>query len=94
MPQFQLAFHPILIALAASVGLVAARLRLGRGGALAATGAYLLVMTPMVLIIGPGFGHTFLHFPLYIVEARARRARGARARAPRPGRRRRSAPAC
>jgi hypothetical protein len=69
VPQFQLAFHPILIALAASVGLVAARLRLGRGGALAATGAYLLVMTPMVLIIGPGFGHTFLHFPLYIVEA-------------------------
>ena len=26
-------------------------------------------MTPMVLIIGPGFGHTLLHFPLYIVEA-------------------------
>jgi hypothetical protein len=69
VPQFALAFHPILIALAASVGLVAARVRLGRGGALAATGAYLLVMTPMVLIIGPGFGHTFLHFPLYIVEA-------------------------
>jgi hypothetical protein len=69
VPQFQLAFHPILVALAASVGLVAARIRLGRGGALAATGAYLLVMTPMVLIIGPGFGHTFMHFPLYIVEA-------------------------
>jgi hypothetical protein len=69
VPQFQLVFHPILIALAAGVGLVAARLHLGRGGALAATGAYLLVMTPMVLIIGPGFGHTFLHFPLYIAEA-------------------------
>jgi hypothetical protein len=69
VPQFQLAFHPILIALAASVGLVAARLRLGRGGALAATGAYLIVMTPMVLIVGPVFGHTFLHFPLYLAEA-------------------------
>jgi hypothetical protein len=69
VPQFQLVFHPILIALAASIALVAARLRLGRGGALAATGAYLLIMTPMVLIIGPGFGHTFLHFPLYVVEA-------------------------
>ena len=69
VPQFQLAFHPILIALAASVGLVAARLRLGRGGAVAAVGAYLLVMVPMVVIIGPGFGHTFLHFPLYIAEA-------------------------
>src|SRR5215213_7134724 len=69
VPQFQLAFHPILIALAASVGLVAARVRLGRGGALAATGAYLVVMVPMVLIIGPGFGHTFMPFPLYIAEA-------------------------
>ena len=69
VPQFQLVFHPLLIALAASIALVAARLRLGRGGALAATGAYLLIMTPMVLIIGPGFGHSFLHFPLYLVEA-------------------------
>jgi hypothetical protein len=69
VPQFQLAFHPILIALAASVGLVAARVRLGRGGALAAVGAYLIVMVPMVLIIGPGLGHTFMHFPLYIAEA-------------------------
>jgi hypothetical protein len=69
VPQFQLAFHPILIALAASVGLVAARVRLGRGGALAAVGAYLLVMVPMVVIIGPGLGHTFMHFPLYIAEA-------------------------
>jgi hypothetical protein len=69
VPQFQLAFHPILIALAASIALVAARVRLGRGGALAATGAYLAIMTPMVLIVGPLFGHTFLHFPLYLVEA-------------------------
>jgi hypothetical protein len=43
--------------------------RLGRGGALAAAGAYLVVMTPLVLIVSPLFGHTFLHFPLYIVEA-------------------------
>src|SRR4051794_19915871 len=69
VPQFQLAFHPILIALAAGIGLVAARMRLGRGGALGATGAYLFVMVPLVLIVGPLFGHTFLHFPLYIVEA-------------------------
>jgi hypothetical protein len=69
VPQFQLVFHPILIALAASIGLVAARVRLGRGGALAATGAYLIVMVPLVLIVGPLFGHTFLHFPLYIAEA-------------------------
>jgi hypothetical protein len=69
VPQFQLVFHPVLIALAASIALVAARLRLGRGGALAAAGFYLLVMTPMVLIIGPGFDHSFLHYPLYLTEA-------------------------
>jgi hypothetical protein len=69
VPQFQLVFHPVLIALAASIALVAARLRLGRGGALAAVAAYLLIMTPMVLIIGPGFDHSFLHFPLYLTEA-------------------------
>src|SRR5919201_628403 len=66
VPQFQLTFHPSPVVLAASVGLVAARVRLGRGGALAATGAYLLVMTPLVLILGPLFGHTFLHVPLYV----------------------------
>jgi hypothetical protein len=69
VPQFQLVFHPVLIALAASIALVAARLRLGRGGAVAAAGFYLLVMTPMVLIIGPGFDHSFLHYPLYLTEA-------------------------
>jgi hypothetical protein len=69
VPQFALAFHPILIALAASIGLVAARIRLGRGGAIAAVGAYLIVIVPMVLIIGPGLGHTFMHFPVYIAEA-------------------------
>jgi hypothetical protein len=69
VPQFALDFHPILIALAASVGLVAARVRLGRGGALAAVAAYLLIITPMVLVVGPGFGHTFMHFPLYVAEA-------------------------
>jgi hypothetical protein len=69
VPQFQLAFHPILIALAASIALVIARLRLGRGGALLAVGAYLLVMVPLVVLVGPVFGRTFLHFPLYLAEA-------------------------
>src|ERR671937_501343 len=41
VPQFQLVFQPILIMLAAGVGLVAARLYLGRGGALTAVGFFL-----------------------------------------------------
>jgi hypothetical protein len=36
VPQLDLLFQPLLIALAASLGLVAARLWAGRGGALAA----------------------------------------------------------
>jgi len=69
VPQFQLVFQPILLAIAASVALVVARARLGRGGALKAVSFYLLVRGALTLIIGPGFGLSTLHFPLYIVEA-------------------------
>jgi len=69
VPQFQLVFHPILIMLAAGIALVAARVRLGRGGALLASITYLLPMALASAIIGPGLGHTTLHFPLYLAEA-------------------------
>jgi hypothetical protein len=69
VPQFQLVFHPILIMLAAGIALVAARVRLGRGGALLAAVTYLLPMAVATAIIGPGLGHTTLHFPLYLAEA-------------------------
>jgi hypothetical protein len=69
VPQFQLVFHPILLMLAAGVGLVAARIKLGRGGALQAVAFFLLVRGLLTLVIGPGFGLSTLHFPLYIVEA-------------------------
>jgi hypothetical protein len=69
VPQFQLVYQPILIAIAASVGLVVARARLGRGGAIKAVGFFLLARGALSLIVGPGFGLSTLHFPLYIVEA-------------------------
>jgi hypothetical protein len=69
VPQFQLVFHPILIMLAAGLALVAARVRLGRGGALLAAVTFLLPMAIAAAIIGPGLGHTTLHFPLYLAEA-------------------------
>lgn len=69
VPQFNLLFHPAMIALAAGIGLVAARVRLGRGGALVAVVSYLPVMAILALIVGPGFGHSQLHFPLYLAEA-------------------------
>lgn len=69
VPQFQLVYQPILIALAASIGLVTARIVLGRGGALQAALFYMGVFGLLALVVGPVFGLSTLHFPLYIVEA-------------------------
>lgn len=69
VPQFRLLFHPVTLALAASVALVAARIRLGRGGAVAAAGFFILIRGILSLIVGPVLDHTTLHFPLYLVEA-------------------------
>jgi hypothetical protein len=69
VPQFQLVYQPILIMLAAGVGLVAARLRLGRFGALQAVGSFLAIRGLFTLVIGPGLGLSTLHMPLYVVEA-------------------------
>jgi hypothetical protein len=69
VPQFRLEFHPILLMLSAGVGLVTARVFVGRGGALAAVGMFLLVRGILALLVSPTFGHSTLHFPLFIVEA-------------------------
>jgi len=69
VPQFRFVFEPMLIALAASVALVAARLWLGRGSALAAVGFFLAVRGGLALLIGPILGQSTPHFPLYVVEA-------------------------
>jgi hypothetical protein len=69
VPQFRLVWQPLLLALAAGMGLVAARVRLGRGGALAAALFFIGLRGIMSLLVGPIFGQTTPHFPLYIVEA-------------------------
>ena len=69
VPQFQLVFQPILLMIAAGIGLVAARIRIGRFGALQAVASFLVIRGLLTLVIGPGIGATTLHFPLYIVEA-------------------------
>ena len=69
VPQFQLLFHPILLMLAAGMGIVSARLMIGPGGALTAVAVFLLIRGGLSLWVGPLTGHTTLHFPLYIVEA-------------------------
>src|SRR2546423_10727174 len=69
VPQFRLVWQPLLLALAAGIGLVAARVRLGRGGALAAALFFIGLRGLLSLLVGPIFGETTPHFPLYIVEA-------------------------
>jgi hypothetical protein len=69
VPQFQLVYQPILLMFAAGVGLVAARLRLGRYGALLTVASFLVIRGVFTLVIGPVFGLSTLHIPLYIVEA-------------------------
>jgi hypothetical protein len=70
VPQFRLIWHPILLMLAAGIALVAARILIGRGGALLAVAVFLVVRGLLSLYVGPITGHTSLHFPLYSGAAR------------------------
>ncbi len=69
VPQFDFLFQPMLIALAASIGLVSARLWGGRGGALAAVAFFLAVRGFVSLMVAGTWGESMPHFPLYLVEA-------------------------
>ena len=69
VPQYRMVFQPFLIALAAGFALVAARIWIGRGGALFAAGFYLVVRGGVSIIVGPVLGQTTPAVPLYVVEA-------------------------
>ncbi|HET6392320.1 MAG TPA: hypothetical protein VFG13_05835 [Blastococcus sp.] len=69
VPQFRLVLEPLMIAGAAGLALVAARLFMGRGGALAAAVFFLVVRGGIALVVGPGFGEILPTFPLYLGSA-------------------------
>ncbi len=69
VPQFNFLFEPMMVMLAAGVGLVAARLYAGRGAALGAALFFLVARGGLALVIGPILGETTPHMPLYLVEA-------------------------
>lgn len=69
VPQFPPLAHPVLVVLAASIALVAARIVIGPGGAVAAAVSFLLVRGVMALLIGPVLGRSLLHMPLYLGAA-------------------------
>ncbi len=69
VPQFQLIFQPMLLMIAAGVGLVLARVYAGRGAALGAALFFIALRGGLAILIGPIIGQSTPHFPLYIAEA-------------------------
>src|SRR3954454_5429800 len=69
VPQFALALQPTLIMLAAGIGLVAARIRIGPGGALAAWAGFVAIRGTLTLLVGPLSGEIPPPSPPYLVEA-------------------------
>jgi hypothetical protein len=69
VPQFRFVLEPALLAIAASIALVCARLWIGRGGALMAAGMFIAIRGGMALIVHDAFGQSLPHFPLYLAEA-------------------------
>jgi len=71
VPQFQVVYLPILIAVASGIGLVLARLAMGPWGAMKAVLAFIIIRGLIsLLVVGP-FNMTFPKFPLYIVAGLA-----------------------
>jgi hypothetical protein len=71
VPQFQLLFQPVIVTLAAAAALVAARIILGRGGALIGAAGFLVLRTLLGVLVGPVLGYTVPRFPLYLASALA-----------------------
>jgi hypothetical protein len=69
VPQFRLVFQPMLIAAAATFALVAARMMLGRGAAVAAAVVAIGLRGAVALIVGPILGAPINWFPLYLGPA-------------------------
>jgi len=69
VPQFRMLFAPVLIAVAAGIGLVAARIYGGRGMALYAVAFFVAIRGGLALLVGPILGEPTPHFPLFIAEA-------------------------
>ena len=71
VPQFQQLYHPMLIAVAASIALIAAREALGRWGAVKAVAFFLGARVALALLIGQALNHVIPRFPLYLGAALA-----------------------
>ncbi|MDP9071196.1 MAG: hypothetical protein M3N68_07900, partial [Actinomycetota bacterium] len=69
VPQFQVLYLPVLVAIGAGFALVLARISLGAGGALKAVLAFVVLRSCVALLVGGVLGHTVPRFPLYLAGA-------------------------
>ena len=69
VPQFRLVFQPMLIAAAAAMGTIVARITLGRGAAIIAALFAIALRGGVALIVGPVLGAAINWFPLYLGPA-------------------------
>src|SRR3954463_16270801 len=69
VPQFDFLFQPMLIALAASIGLISARMWGGAGGALGAVAFFWLAGGFVTLMVSGVWDESTPHIPLYLAEA-------------------------
>jgi hypothetical protein len=69
VPQFRLVFQPMLIAAASALAAVAARVTMGRGGAIIAAVFAVALRGIVALLVGPILGAPINWFPLYLGPA-------------------------
>jgi cation diffusion facilitator CzcD-associated flavoprotein CzcO len=69
IPQWQLLYQPLLIAGATAIALTAARVAIGRGGALLAAAGFLVMRAVVAVILVVGLGRGLPHVPLTVAEA-------------------------
>ena len=69
VPQFRLVFQPMLIAAAAAVGTIVARITLGKGAAIIAALLAIALRGAVALLVGPILGAPLNWFPLYLGPA-------------------------
>ena len=69
VPQFRLVFQPMLIAAAAAIGTIVARITLGRGAAIIAALFAIALRGAVAFLVGPILGAAINWFPLYLGPA-------------------------
>jgi hypothetical protein len=69
VPQFRLVFQPMLIAAAATIGTIVARITMGRGAAIIAALFAIALRGAVALLVGPILAAPINWFPLYLGPA-------------------------